>query len=27
VVVDNEDGCSHTESFVLHTHFPQVVTM
>ena len=27
VVVDDEDGCSHRESFVPHTHFPQVVTM
>ena len=27
VVVDDENGCSHKESFVVITHFPQVVTM
>jgi hypothetical protein len=27
VVVDDEDGCSHKESFVAITRFPQVVTM
>jgi hypothetical protein len=27
VIVDDEDGCSHRESFVTNTRFPQVVTM